>query len=118
MAEHRCRTKATEKLNRRGIACIGMKILGGGGQLIEAALTAQQARGYALSLPISTLVCGIESMDNLQQDLEIARNLTIPSTQLVLLNFAILPTATASRPRSPKGGYTLPGGRSELPTRS
>jgi hypothetical protein len=28
-----------------------------------------------MSLPISTLVCGIESMDNLQQDLEIARNL-------------------------------------------
>jgi len=64
------------ELNRRGIGCIGMKSLGGDGQMIEAGLTPQQARGYALSLPISTLVCGIESMDNLRQDLEIARNLT------------------------------------------
>jgi predicted aldo/keto reductase-like oxidoreductase len=64
------------ELNRRGIGCIGMKSLGGDGQMINAGLTPQQARGYALSLPISTLVCGIESMDNLRQDLEIARNLT------------------------------------------
>jgi predicted aldo/keto reductase-like oxidoreductase len=62
------------ELNRRGIGCIGMKSLGGDGQLIKAGLTPQQARGYALSLPISTLVCGIESLDNLRQDLEIARH--------------------------------------------
>ena len=69
------------ELNRRGIGCIGMKSLGGDGQMIEAGLTPQQARGYALSLPISTLVCGIESTDNLQQDLEIARNWQ-PMTEL------------------------------------
>ena len=62
------------ELNRRGIGCIGMKSLGGDGQMIAAGLTPQQARGYALSLRVSTLVCGIESMDNLQQDLDIARN--------------------------------------------
>ncbi|MCH2211067.1 MAG: aldo/keto reductase [Fuerstiella sp.] len=68
------------ELNRRGIGCIGMKSLGGDGQMISAGLTPQQARGYALSLPISTLVCGIESIDNLQQDLHIAQNL-IPMSQ-------------------------------------
>ena len=62
------------ELTRRGIGCIGMKSLGGDGQMITAGLTPQQARRYALSLPISTLVCGIESAENLQQDLEIARN--------------------------------------------
>ena len=41
-----------------------------------AGLTAQQCRRYALSLPISTLVCGVESLENLQQDLDIARNFT------------------------------------------
>ncbi len=61
------------ELNRRGIGCIGMKSLGGDGQMIEAGLTAEQARRYALTLPISTLICGIESIDNLQQDVEIAR---------------------------------------------
>lgn len=61
------------ELNKRGIGCIGMKSLGGDGQMIEAGLTPEQARGYALSLPISTLVCGIESPENLNQDLAIAR---------------------------------------------
>ncbi|HAY83194.1 MAG TPA: aldo/keto reductase [Planctomycetaceae bacterium] len=62
-------------LNERGIGVIGMKSLGGDAQLVtDAGLTAQQCRNYALSLPISTLVCGIESQANLEQDLEIARN--------------------------------------------
>ena len=64
------------ELNRRGIAPIGMKSLGGDAQLIEAGLTPQECRRYALSQDISTLVCGIESFDNLEQDLEIARNFT------------------------------------------
>jgi predicted aldo/keto reductase-like oxidoreductase len=63
------------ELTKRGIGIIGMKSLGGGGQLItDAGLTAEQCRRYALSLPISTLVCGIESLDNLKQDVTIARN--------------------------------------------
>ena len=62
------------ELNRRNIACIGMKSLGGRGQIaIETGLSAEQCRRYALSLPISTLVCGIESEANLQQDIAIAR---------------------------------------------
>ena len=62
-------------LQERGIGVIGMKSLGGRGQLIrEVGLTAEQCRGYALSLPISTLVCGIQSDADLQQDLAIARD--------------------------------------------
>ena len=65
------------ELNRRGIGAIGMKSLGGRGQLINGlSLTAEQCRQYALSLPISTLVCGIQSMENLEQDVAIARNFT------------------------------------------
>jgi predicted aldo/keto reductase-like oxidoreductase len=65
------------ELNRRGIGAIGMKSLGGRGQLItELGLTAAQCRAFALSLPISTLVCGIQSPENLQQDVEIARTYT------------------------------------------
>ena len=64
-------------LNERGIGCIGMKSLGGDAQLIkDAGLTPQECRRYAMSLPISTLVAGIESEADLQQDLEIARNFT------------------------------------------
>jgi uncharacterized protein len=65
------------ELNRRGIGCIGMKSLGGNGKMVtELGLTAQQARRYSLSLPISTLVCGITSMEDLAQDVEIARSFT------------------------------------------
>ncbi|MBV7336700.1 aldo/keto reductase [Chloroflexi bacterium TSY] len=64
-------------LNRRNIGVIGMKSLGGRGQLVtELGLTAEQCRTFALSLPISTLVCGIESLENLQQDVEMARAFT------------------------------------------
>lgn len=62
------------QLNQRRIGAIGMKSLGGRGQLVNGLnLTAEQCRRYALSLPISTLVCGIQSVENLEQDVEIAR---------------------------------------------
>ena len=62
------------ELNRRGIASIGMKSLGGLGQFVtEAGLTPAECRRYSLSLPISTLVVGIDSMERLRQELEIAR---------------------------------------------
>ena len=65
------------ELNRRNIGAIGMKSLAGRGQLItELGLTAEQCRRFSLTLPISTLVCGIESFENLEQDLNIARNFT------------------------------------------
>jgi len=65
------------ELNRRDIAAIGMKSLAGRGQPItELGLTAGQCRRFALSLSISTLVCGIESLENLRQDVEIARTFT------------------------------------------
>jgi predicted aldo/keto reductase-like oxidoreductase len=65
------------QLNQRGIGAIGMKSLGGEGQMVTGlGLTAQQCRRYALSLPISTLVCGIVSMENLEQDAAIGRDFT------------------------------------------
>ena len=65
------------ELKRRGIACIGMKSLGGNGQFVtEAGLTPQELRRYALSQPITSLACGAVTMDNVLQDLEIARTFT------------------------------------------
>lgn len=64
--------------NRRGIGVLGMKCLGGGsprGRLPEqAGVSAVDCRRYSLSLPISSLVCGIMSREDLQQDLGVARN--------------------------------------------
>lgn len=65
------------ELKKQGIAAIGMKSLGGDGQLINGAgLSAEECRRYALSQPISVLVCGIETPENLEQDLAIARDFT------------------------------------------
>ena len=60
-------------LNRRGIAPIGMKSLGGRGNIVtEAGIPVEDALRYVLSLPISTLVCGIDSEKVLDQNLKIA----------------------------------------------
>ncbi|MEX0712106.1 MAG: aldo/keto reductase, partial [Pirellulales bacterium] len=63
--------------NERGIGVLGMKSLAGGhpkGRLAEkAGLDAKACRRYALSLPISSLVCGIISARDLQQDVSVAR---------------------------------------------
>jgi len=62
------------QLAERGIGAIGMKSLGGEGQMIiELGLTPAQCRHYSLSQSISTLVCGIQSLENLQQDVAIGR---------------------------------------------
>jgi len=63
------------ELKRQGIAAIGMKSLGGGGDMVKAgAVTAEEALRYAMSLDIATVVSGIESAEILQQNLKVARN--------------------------------------------
>jgi uncharacterized protein len=87
------------ELVSRGIGPIGMKSLGGSGQLItQLGLTAQQCRRYALTLPISTLICGIQSMENLEQDVAIARNFEpIPEAEQQDLLAGVYEEATDGR---------------------
>ena len=60
---------------KRGIAVLGMKSLGGGGEMVTSgAITPEEGLRYAMSLPASTTISGIESMSVLEQNLEIARN--------------------------------------------
>ena len=62
------------ELNRRGIAAIGMKSLGGDGRPVKArVVTAEEAIRYTLSLPIATLVSGIDTMRVLRQNLAVAQ---------------------------------------------
>jgi aryl-alcohol dehydrogenase-like predicted oxidoreductase len=57
----------------RNIAAIGMKALSSGIIPGQLDIPAETCRRFALSLPISTLVCGITSRKDLQQDLAMAR---------------------------------------------
>jgi len=60
--------------NRRGIAVLGMKSLGGSGEMVRhGAVTAADALRYAMSLPVATTISGMENLNVLQQNLEIAR---------------------------------------------
>lgn len=62
------------ELNRRGIAPIGMKSFGGDARALHArAVAPKDALAYALSLPIATLVSGIDSMKVLEQNVGVAR---------------------------------------------
>jgi len=63
------------ELVQRGIGPIGMKSLGGAGKIVsEAGIPIEDALGYVLSLPISTLVSGIDSPKVLEQNLKVVRN--------------------------------------------
>ena len=80
------------ELNRRGIAAIGMKSLGGDGRAVESrVVTPQEAIRYTLSLPIATLVSGIDTMRVLRQNLAIAqgfRPMTARQRQMLLRRVA------------------------------
>jgi aryl-alcohol dehydrogenase-like predicted oxidoreductase len=67
--------KVLPELERRGIAAIGMKSMGGEGNMIRTgAVTAEEALRYVMSLPIASVVSGIDSMDVLEQNLTVARD--------------------------------------------
>jgi predicted aldo/keto reductase-like oxidoreductase len=59
----------------RKISVIGMKALAAQDGIIvrDLGISAEFARRYSLSMPITALVCGIQSRENLRQDVAIAR---------------------------------------------
>jgi aryl-alcohol dehydrogenase-like predicted oxidoreductase len=67
-------TNVLPELNRRGIAPLGMKSLGGSGEMIaKGAVTIEEALRYAMSLPVATTISGMNSPDVLRQNLAVAR---------------------------------------------
>lgn len=70
------------ELQRQGIAAFGMKSLGGDGQpIFYGVVRAEEALRYAMSLPVATTICGIDSLDVLHQNLAIARSFQPMSPQ-------------------------------------
>ena len=61
--------------NRQGLAVFGMKSLGGSGEMVrKGGVTVADALRYAMSLPVTVTISGMNSMDVLKQNLEIATN--------------------------------------------
>jgi aryl-alcohol dehydrogenase-like predicted oxidoreductase len=62
------------EVNRRGMAALGMKSLGGNGQFVmHGIVTAEEALRYAMSLPVATTISGIDLPAVLHQNLAVAR---------------------------------------------
>ncbi|MCU1260411.1 MAG: aldo/keto reductase [Bryobacterales bacterium] len=62
------------ELNRRGIAALGMKPICGHGEPVQkGVLTGEEALRYAMSLPVTTTITGIDKPEALQQALKVAQ---------------------------------------------
>jgi aryl-alcohol dehydrogenase-like predicted oxidoreductase len=57
----------------RGLAIFGMKSLGGGEMVAHGAITPAEGLRYAMSLPVSTTISGMDSLLVLEQNLAIAQ---------------------------------------------
>jgi predicted aldo/keto reductase-like oxidoreductase len=58
--------------NQRGVATIGMKVMGLGNLTHDP----ERALRYALGLPLSTVIVGMETMEQLEQNLKVAESFT------------------------------------------
>jgi aryl-alcohol dehydrogenase-like predicted oxidoreductase len=62
---------------RQGLAILGMKSMGGEGDAVrKKVVSADEALRYAMSLPVTTTVSGIDSMRVLRQNVRIAGGFT------------------------------------------
>jgi uncharacterized protein len=67
-------TQVLPEVNRRGMAALGMKSLGGSGEMVvHGAVTAEDGLRYAMSLPVAVTISGMDSLAVLEQNLGVAR---------------------------------------------
>jgi len=79
---HSFETQVLPELNKRGIAALGMKPINGHGEPVKGGVvSAQEALRYAMSLPATTTITGMESLDILHQNLAIAQGFQPMSPQ-------------------------------------
>jgi predicted aldo/keto reductase-like oxidoreductase len=63
--------------NRRGMGVLGMKSMGGSGEIVKhGAAAVGDALRYAMSLPVATTISGIDAIEVLRQNLQVAINFT------------------------------------------
>ena len=92
-------TQVLPELNRRGIAALGMKPLNGTGDAItKGAVSAEEALRYAMSLPVTTTITGMEKPEILQQNLKVAQTFQkMQDTEMMALRGRVNPLARDGR---------------------
>jgi len=79
---HSFEKQVLPEVNRRGMAALGMKSMGGTAWGIKAGIVqAEEMLRYAMSLPVATTICGMDSLDVLHQNVAIARGFKPMSPQ-------------------------------------
>ena len=72
---HSFENQVLPEAQRRGIAVLGMKSLGGSGEMVTSGMiTPEEGLRYAMSLPVATTISGIDSLNVLMQNLAVARD--------------------------------------------
>jgi predicted aldo/keto reductase-like oxidoreductase len=91
--------------NSRGVATIGMKVLGLGSLTHEV----ERSLRYSIGLPVSTVVVGMETMEQLEQNLSIAESYTPLSDEERLVFFKdVLPLVTPENMRWKANNWSEP----------
>jgi aryl-alcohol dehydrogenase-like predicted oxidoreductase len=86
------------ELIRQRIAVLGMKSLGGRGDAVKRrAVRVEDALRYAMSLPVTTTVSGIDSMRVLKQNVRIANLKPMTAEQMTQLRDRLAPVAADGR---------------------
>ncbi len=96
---HSFESQVLPELNKRGIAALGMKPINGRGEPVKGGvITAQEALRYAMSLPVTTTITGMESLEVLRQNLAIAQAFEPMSPQeMQALRVRVKPEASDGR---------------------
>jgi aryl-alcohol dehydrogenase-like predicted oxidoreductase len=92
-------TQVLPEAIRRGLAPLGMKSLGGSGEMVKhGAITAEEGLRYAMSLPVATTISGMDSLDVLEQNLKIARGFKpLTAQEMAVLRERVRPFAADGR---------------------
>ena len=96
---HSFEKQVLPEVNRRGMAALGMKSMGGTAWGIKAGVVqAEEILRYAMSLPVATTICGMDSLDVLHQNLRVARSFQPMSQgEMETLRVRCAPTAADGR---------------------
>jgi predicted aldo/keto reductase-like oxidoreductase len=74
-------TQVLPEAAKRGITVLGMKSLGGSGEMVTSGvITADEGLRYAMSLPVATTISGMDSIAVLEQNLQVAKGFQAMST--------------------------------------
>ena len=86
-------------VNQRGMAALGMKSMGGTAWAVKnGVVKAEELLRYAMSLPVATTICGMDTLEVLHQNLRVVRGFTpMTEKEMDVLRARCAPTAADGR---------------------